>query len=128
MTYGIIQTFERLIVHAIFQRHVYRVTFSFSVASIILCPCSWKEFAKFVEAASHNPIRRVERLLNTVTVVAIDVDIQDTRISSQKLQDTEDNVIDVAEPGCFALFGMVKPSCPIDSYVGGSRVNLLRCS
>lgn len=75
MTYRIVQTFERLIVHPILQRHVYRVTFPLSMASIILCPRPWKEFAKFVEAACHNPVRRVERLLDAVTVMAIDVDI-----------------------------------------------------
>jgi uncharacterized protein YjeT (DUF2065 family) len=45
------------------------------MASIILCPRSWKEFAKFVEAASHNPVRRVEGFLDAVTVVAIDINI-----------------------------------------------------
>lgn len=45
------------------------------MTSVILCPRSWKEFAKFVEAASHNPVRRVERLLDAVTMVAINVDV-----------------------------------------------------
>jgi hypothetical protein len=45
-----------------------------------------------VEATCHDTVCCVERLLDTVTVVDVDVDIQHTRVVTKELQDAEDNV------------------------------------
>lgn len=71
-----------------------------------------------VYTAGHYTIRGVERLLDAVAVVAVNVDVEHARVGAQKLENTEDDIINVAEPGGFALFGVVQPASPVDGDVG----------
>jgi len=54
-------------------------------------------------------------------MVTVDVDVKDTRISTQEFDNAEDDIVDVAEPRGFPLFGMVQPSCPVNGDVGCPR-------
>ena len=74
-----------------------------------------------METAGHNSVRRVERLFNAITMVTIDVDIQNARISAQEFNNAEDDIVDVAEPRGFSLFGVVQSPCPVNGDVGCSR-------
>lgn len=53
-------------------------------------------------------------------MVAVDVDIQNTRERPQQLEDAEHDIIDVAETRRFRFLCMVKPTSPVDSNVGGA--------
>ena len=54
-------------------------------------------------------------------MVTVDVDVQDTRIGAQEFNNAEDDIVDVAEPRSFSLFGVVQSSCPVNGNVGCSR-------
>jgi hypothetical protein len=73
-----------------------------------------------METAGHNSVRRVERLFNAITMVTIDVDVQDARISAQEFDNAQDDIVDVTEPRSFPLFGVVQSSCPVNGDVGCS--------
>jgi hypothetical protein len=45
-----------------------------------------------VERAGHDPIGGVERLLDAVTVVDVDIDVENALVVSQKLENPEDDV------------------------------------
>ena len=64
-------------------------------------------FVVFVEGDAHDAIGGPEGLFDAVTVVDVDIDVEDTGVVTKELKDCEDNVVDVAEPGCFALFSVV---------------------
>jgi hypothetical protein len=50
-----------------------------------------------VETGGHDAVRRVEGLLDTVTVVDVNVDVENTLVVAEKLEDTEDNVLSLAK-------------------------------
>lgn len=73
-----------------------------------------------MEAARHDAVRRIERLLDTVAVVAINVNIQDAGEGAQELEDAQDNVVYVAEARSFAFLRVVQTASPIDGNVSGA--------
>lgn len=119
-TYWFKNTSKRCVRDSVFQRYVDGVSFALPSPFILLASRPRKIFAKFVETACHNSVRRVECLFDAITMMTVDVNIQDTRISAQKFDNAEDDIVDVAEPRSFPLFGMVQSSCPVDGDVGCS--------
>ena len=71
-------------------------------------------FVVFVEREGHDAVGGPEGLLDAVAVVDVDVDVEDARVVAEELQDGEYDVVDVAEAGCFGLFGVVQAAGPVD--------------
>lgn len=63
----------------------------------------------------HDAVGEVERLLDAVAMVNVDVYIQHAMVLFQELQDGKNNVVDVAEAGSFCALGMVHASGPVES-------------
>lgn len=59
-------------------------------------PCTYK-IAKLVERHRHDSVGRVERLLDSVSVVDVDVDVEDASVELEQLQDAKHDVVHVAE-------------------------------
>ena len=61
----------------------------------------------------------VEGLLDSVSVVGIEIDISDldARIGAQGIQDGDDDVIDIAEAFGIAGHGMVKTAQRVESHL-----------
>jgi hypothetical protein len=57
-----------------------------------------------VEGAGHDAVGRVESLFDTITVVDINVDVENARLESEELDNAQNNVVDVTETTGFALF------------------------
>mmetsp|Transcript_6128 Transcript_6128/g.20644 ORF Transcript_6128/g.20644 Transcript_6128/m.20644 type:complete len:351 (+) Transcript_6128:838-1890(+) len=113
------------IVNPVFERHVHGVVLARAVAQVLEVTCPRKvPFAEFVERDGHHPVRGVERLLDAVTVVDIDVDVQDAMMVLQKLEDSEHNVVHVAKPRRFVLFAVVQTASPVDHYLALFLVQL----
>merc|ERR1719300_2271443 len=74
-------------------------------------------FAVFVEADGHNPVCCVEGLLNPITMMDVDIYVENSLVIFQQLQNGQHYVIHVAETTCLTLLGVMKASSPIDSYV-----------
>jgi hypothetical protein len=125
VTHWLENTLKRCIRDSVLQWYIHGVSFALPFAFIILAARPRKIFAKFMETTGHNSVRRVECLFDTITMMTVDVDVQNTRISAQEFDNAEDDIVDVAEPGGFPLFGMMQSSCPVDGDVGCSRCNSL---
>ena len=52
----------------------------------------WEVLSVFVEGACHDAIGSVKRFFNTIAVVDIDIDVENSRLEAQELDDSEDNV------------------------------------
>lgn len=70
-------------------------------------------FVVFVEGDGEDAVCGPEGLLDAVAVVYVDVDVHDAWVVAEELEDTEDDIVDVAETGCFCLFGVVQAAGPI---------------
>jgi hypothetical protein len=53
---------------------------------------------ELMERAGEDSIRRVERLLDSVSVVDVDVDVEHSGVDTEQFEDAENDVVDVAEP------------------------------
>jgi len=58
-----------------------------------------EEFSETVERAGHDTIGGVESLLDTVAMVDVDIDVENTRVDTKQLENTE-NAAKLAEPIC----------------------------
>ena len=83
---------------------------------------TWEVLAVLVERACHDTIRSVESLLNTVAMMDIDIDVQDSGLEAKQLYYTKDNVVDVTEATSFALLGVMKTTSPVHSNVAFAAV------
>lgn len=54
---------------------------------------------KFMEGACHDSIGEVESFFDTVTMVDINIDVEDSLVSFKELKDGQHAVVDVAEAG-----------------------------
>lgn len=70
-----------------------------------------------MERDCHDTISGVEGLLDSVTVVNVNVDVEHTCVVFEQFQDAEDNVIDVAETAGLGFLRMVQTTGPIDRNV-----------
>lgn len=56
-------------------------------------------------------------LFYAVAVVDIDVDVEDSGMIEEELQNGKDDIVNVAESAGFSLFGMVQTAGPINGDV-----------
>ena len=94
-----------------------------------------------METTGHDSVGGVECLLDTVSVVYVDIDVENAGMytsvsaralleledSPEKLKDTQDNIVHIAETGCFGLLCVVQASSPVDGDVCCTRVELFGC-
>lgn len=70
-----------------------------------------------MERDGHDSVSIVEGLLYSVTMVHVNVQIQNSWVHTQKLQDAHYDIVDVAEPTSLGLFRMMIPAWPIDHNI-----------
>jgi hypothetical protein len=90
-----------------------------------------------VKRAGHDTVGGIESLFDTISVVDVDVDVQDALLVAKELEDRENYIcsktlsasrtthrrsvtkhtVDITESTGFALLGVVQPTSPIDGYV-----------
>jgi len=81
-----------------------------------------KEIAILVERDRHHSVRTIERLFNTISVMDINVNVQNTMMELEKLQYCQHNVVRIAKPRGFGFLGVMQASSPIDCYVTKAMV------
>mmetsp|Transcript_20578 Transcript_20578/g.48498 ORF Transcript_20578/g.48498 Transcript_20578/m.48498 type:complete len:426 (-) Transcript_20578:122-1399(-) len=106
-----------LVVHPVVQREVDGVVLPVRVTDVVDVPGAREVLPELVKGARHDAVRRVEGLLDAVSVVDVDVDVQDPLVLLEELQYRQDAVVDVAEPGGLRLLGVVQPPGPVDDDV-----------
>ena len=55
--------------------------------------------AILVETDSHDTVGGIESFFNTVSVVTVDIDVQNSREGAEEFENAENNVVDVAKAG-----------------------------
>ena len=81
-----------------------------------------------VERHCHNSTGTKEGLFDAVSVVDVDINVEDSWVVSkifnwlktcvpQQLQDAEDNIVDVAKARGLTFLGMVETASPVDADV-----------
>lgn len=108
---------ERFIRYSVFKRHVNRVSFPLPSTFIVLAARPRKVLSELVETTCHNAVRRVESFLYSISVMAVDIDVQDSWVCSEKFQSSKDDVVDITKSRSLPLFGMVQPSCPVNRNI-----------
>lgn len=81
-----------LIGYAVAQREVDRVILAGANTNVTQFTSTGEVLAILMEGHSHDTIGRVESLLDTISMVHVDVDVQNALLVPQKLDDAEDNV------------------------------------
>ena len=77
-----------------------------------------------MEGNCHDPVCGVESLLNTISMMNVDVNVQDPLVVLQQLQNSQDDIVHIAEARRLRLLGVVQPSSPVDGDVGRLLVEL----
>jgi len=98
-----------LVIDAVAERDVEGVVFSGTPADIVPVSGTGEEvvFVVFVEGQGHHAVGAEEGLFHPVAMVHVYVDIEDAGVVPEELEDCEDNVVNVAEPGCLAFLRVV---------------------
>jgi len=107
LAHRLVNTPERLIVEAIFQWDIDRISHPLASSSVFLCPGSREVLPELVEAAGHDTVCRVECFLDAISVVTVDVDVQYPWVCSQEFENPEYDIIDVTEARCLPLLSVM---------------------
>ncbi|KAF3844660.1 hypothetical protein F7725_007823, partial [Dissostichus mawsoni] len=84
--------------------------------------CAREVLSVLVEGHRHDTVCGVESLLHTVSMMDVNVDVQNSLVNCQN------NVVDVAKPGGLRLLGVMQASSPVDGDVRLLFVQLHRTS
>jgi hypothetical protein len=87
------------------------------MTSVLDISSAREEIAIPVERHSHDSIRAVECLLNTVTMMHININIEDSIVVFQKLKYSQDDIVHIAEATRLHLFGMMQTTSPINANI-----------
>ena len=90
------------IVHALFERNVGSVKFAHSLSHLVEGSCSREEVLfELMEADCEDSIGMEESLLNSIAMMHVDIQVEHPGIDLQQLQDTEHDIVNVAESAGF---------------------------
>lgn len=125
----------RVVVDTIAEGEVDGVVLAGTDADVAQLTSTREVFAVLVEGDGHDTVGRIEGLLDTISVVDVNIDVEDALLESKEFEDTEDNVcrllaggrrghdrvvlctVDVTETTGFALLGVVEATSPVDGDV-----------
>lgn len=107
-----------IIVNAFLQRHVNREEPAYSLSNRVQRSSPREEILiKLMKRHSHDPIRIVEGLFNSIAMMHVYIQIQHPRIHLQQFKDAYDNIVDIAKATGFCFFGVMVASSPIDGDI-----------
>lgn len=106
------------IIHTLIKREIHSPVGTLFFPDILNMSSSWEVILELMERAGHDSVSQVEGLLNPITMMDINIDIQYSLISLEQFQNSQDTVIDIAEPRGLRLFGMMQPTGPIKGIFG----------
>lgn len=75
-------------------------------------------FVVFMKGEGHDPVGGPKGLLHAIAMMHVNVDVENTWVVEEQLQDRKHDVIDVTEPRGLGLLGMVQAARPVDRDVG----------
>lgn len=120
--------FEKLqiwyIVHPLLQRNISSVKLTNTFSNFVKCTSSRKEILlKLMKTNCKDSVSMEKCLLNSITMMYIDIKVKHPRVNLQKLQNTQHDIVNVAEPTRLRLLTMVVTSRPVNCDISLSRNN-----
>mmetsp|Transcript_441 Transcript_441/g.689 ORF Transcript_441/g.689 Transcript_441/m.689 type:complete len:359 (-) Transcript_441:54-1130(-) len=76
-----------------------------------------KEIPVLVQTQRHDTIRAIKGFFDTITVMDINVNVEDAGVDFEQFQNGQDNVIDITKTARFGLFGVMQAPTPVDGHV-----------
>jgi len=70
-----------------------------------------------MKRARHDPISQVECLLNSIPMMNININVQNSLKSLQQLENSQHTIVYIAKTRCFGLFCVMQTSRPVDSVL-----------
>ena len=111
--YGLEDADETFVIHALIEREVDGMVLSLFETHVVDVAGAREVVFEFVERTGHHSIGSVKGLLHSISVVDVDVDVQNSLVVIQHLKNRQYHIIHVAEPARLRLFSMVQSSTPI---------------
>lgn len=75
---------KRFIIHTFIQWEIDRMISTIFFSNVINVSCTWEIVFKFMERACHYSISKIKGLFNTITMMNININVQDSLISFEK--------------------------------------------
>lgn len=108
------QLIKRIVIHSWFERDVQWVMLSIICSVLVKSACSGEKILTILmERYRHDSVWQVKCLLNTVTVMDIDIDVNDSWINHQKFQNCQNNIIYVTKSARLWFLSMMKPASKV---------------
>mmetsp|Transcript_8360 Transcript_8360/g.19617 ORF Transcript_8360/g.19617 Transcript_8360/m.19617 type:complete len:269 (-) Transcript_8360:28-834(-) len=107
----------RCVVHAIIQGEVNGEVFPLCVADIKDISCPGEVLSKLVEGHCHHAISGIERLLDSVSVVYVNINVEDPFVFFKQFEDGQDAIVYIAKARGLGFLGMMQASTPIHNDV-----------
>ena len=82
------------VIDAITKREVDGVVLALANTNITELTSSWEVLAVLVEGDGHDTVGGIESLLNAITVVNININVEDSLLEPQELDDAENDVLE----------------------------------
>jgi hypothetical protein len=98
---------EGLVVNTIFERKIDTIVLALLCADVLNVSSAWEILTVFVERNRHDAVGSEESFLNTISMVNINVDVENPPVLLQQFQDSKNNIIHVAETRSLTAFSMV---------------------
>lgn len=92
---------ERLIVHSLVEGEIDCMVLSCIFSHVVYMACAWEVVFELVERASHHPICQVERFLDTVSMMDVNIYVEYPLVDLEEFKYPKDTVVDVAESRSF---------------------------
>lgn len=92
LDYGLENRLVGEVINSIAKREVDGIVLALSNTNVTKLTSPREVFSVLVERDGHDTVRRVESFLDAIAVVHINVDVQDTLLKTQQLEDTQDNI------------------------------------
>lgn len=86
---GLEQEMIALVVDSIVQWYVERIVLPTSVTNVLYVTCAGKVISKFMERDGHDSVSSVKRFLHSISVVNVDINIQNTLRNKTKTNTLE---------------------------------------
>ena len=67
-----------------------------------------------MERGCHHSVRSQKCFFDTVTVMAVNIDVQNSLVGFEKLDDTQNTVVGITKAGSFVLFSVMQTPSPIN--------------
>ena len=77
--------YEGVIIESFVEWEINGMILPFFVSDVVEVACSWEVIFKLVKAAGHHSIGQIKRFFNSISVVDVDVHIQNSFVSPKQL-------------------------------------------